>query len=168
MSNDPDELVELCNVRTSFEADTIVACLQDRGIRAQAITTAARVVLWDGGITNTPRVQVPRCELEAARTALAEVKEEAKSVDWVYEIENTSSIDAGAMCEYCGELREPSDKGNVCTHCKMAPSAFMDNSAEDVPATRWHARYLLYAGGVLILVPAIVSLIAAVIRARGH
>lgn len=167
MPDDPDQLVELCDARTSFEADTIAACLQDRGFRAQAISIAARITQWEGGISNSPRVQVPRSELHAARAALAEVKEEAKSVDWAYEIENTSSIDAGAMCEYCGELREPSDKGNVCTHCKRAPTTFMDNSERE-PSTsaRWHARYLLYAGGALVLIPAIVSLIIAAIKSR--
>ena len=168
MSQDPNELVNLCDARTSFEADTIAACLADRGFRAQAMTTTARMVQWEGGIGNTPRVQVPRSELEAARIALAEVKEEAKSVDWVYEIENASSIDAGKMCEYCGELRDPSDRGNACTHCKRAPSNFTDNTAVEPPTVRWRARYLLYAGGVLILVPAIISLIAAVIKARSH
>ena len=150
-------------------ADTIAACLKDRGFRAEAMTITARVVQWDGGIGNTPRVQVPRSELEASRAALAELKEEAKSVDWAYEIENASSIDAGKMCEYCGELRDPSDRGNVCIHCKRAPSTFMNNAtAETLPTVRWRARYLLYAGGALILVPAIVSLIIAAIKSRGH
>ncbi len=169
MSQDPNELVDLCDARTSFEADTIAACLVDRGFRAQAMSTTARVVQWEGGIGNTPRVQVPRSELEAARIALSEVKEEAKSVDWTYEIENASSIEAGKMCEYCGELRDPTDKGNVCAHCKRAPSAFMDNSEPvELPTVRWRARYLLYVGGALVFVPAIISLIIAAIKTRGH
>ncbi len=169
MSQDPNELVDLCDARTSFEADTIAACLKDRGFRAQAMTITARVVQWDGGIGNTPRVQVPRGELDAARIALAEVKEEAKSVDWTDEIETASSIDAGKMCEFCGELRDPADRGNVCAHCKRAPSSSMDKSEpEQLPTVRWRARYLLYAGGALILVPAVVSLIVAAIKSSGN
>lgn len=169
MSQDPNELVDLCDARTSFEADTIAACLNDRGFRAQAMTISARVLQWDVGVGNTPRVQVPRGELDAARIALAEVKEEAKSVDWADEIETTSSIDAGEMCEYCGELRDPTDKGNVCAHCKRAPSTFIDKiESEQLPTVRWRARYLLYAGGALILLPAVISLIIAAIKSRGN
>ena len=58
MSQDPNELVNLCDARTSFEADTIAACLADRGFRAQAMTTTARMVQqvlqsqWKGRVCN--------------------------------------------------------------------------------------------------------------------
>ena len=166
MSKDPNGLVDLCFVRSPFEADTIAACLQDRGFRAQAMTIAASLVQWEGGITNTPRVQVPRCELADARAALATVKEQAQTIDWLQVMEDSSAIAAGDLCEHCGEIREAGEIGEVCAKCGRGPTPDVTNARSiAVPKVRWRAKYLLYFGLILICLPMLISLLNAAMRA---
>ncbi len=83
---DDDDTVVLVNVQTEWEASFIAEALNERGINAQV----------SGGLTagfraeapGLARVIVPRGQVERAKQQLAEIRQEAASIDW-------SQIDVG-------------------------------------------------------------------------
>ena len=100
MDESADALTTLLTVQSAFEANTIVAVLQDAGIDAVAFDAE------DAGFGPTFRpevrgvpVQVPRCDLERAREAVEAGVSASVDIDW-------DAIDIGVR-EDDLPLREP-------------------------------------------------------------
>lgn len=86
---DPDILVDLTTARTAFEAEAIANALESRGIPARAFTLAGTMLQWDIAGTQPMRIQVRRRDLERARQALHDVRQDSIDIDW-------SEVDVGA------------------------------------------------------------------------
>ena len=67
-----EQIVELTRVPTRFEADTLVAALESRGIKASAIHSDASGWAPQYGVWVGHRVMVFENDLETARAILAE------------------------------------------------------------------------------------------------
>ena len=82
IAKDPDILVDLMAVTTDFEGEVIVKALEAEGIPASVVSSAGRTLSWMVAITNPIRVQVRRADLELAREALRNTREESVDLDW--------------------------------------------------------------------------------------
>lgn len=82
MPADPHILVDLTSARNEFEAATIAAALQDRGIPATTTALAGLALGWEVAGSLPFRVQVPRGQLEAARETLRAIQAESIDIDW--------------------------------------------------------------------------------------
>ena len=69
---DNEQIVELVRVPTGFEADTLVAALESRGIKASAIHSDASGWAPHYGVWSGHRVMVFENDLETAAAILAE------------------------------------------------------------------------------------------------
>jgi len=72
--HDHDKIVELCSVPTRFEADVIVARLQDAGITASVNYGEIGGYLRGIGIMGGNHVLVFDCDLERAQAVVAETE----------------------------------------------------------------------------------------------
>ncbi|MCI0363749.1 MAG: DUF2007 domain-containing protein [Phycisphaerales bacterium] len=77
----PDDLVTLVTRPTEFEANVLVAVLQEAGIKAFAFGALATTLHLGSRITPVP-VQVRRADLERAKVALAQNVADSVDLDW--------------------------------------------------------------------------------------
>lgn len=75
-----DGAVVLLQTKTGFEAETIAAALNARGILARSADTAGSAVM--SGVLISPKVLVPAHMEGLANQVLAEIKAEMTDVDW--------------------------------------------------------------------------------------
>ena len=166
MDSDPNEPVDVCTVGSPFEAETIAAFLKDCGFHANATTIVASVLQWSGGVNNNGTVQVPRSELVKAREALAEMKEEAKSINWTQVLEvqsdqsDQSRVQPLAICEYCGANREGINLDASCRTCGKTPPP--PPSGSDRAQVR--TKLILYLGLFVIGLPLLTAVLLAIAR----
>ncbi len=82
IEKDPDILVDLMAVTTDFEGEVIVKALEAEGIPAWVFSATGRTLSAMISVTNPIRVQVRRQDLELARAALKNTREESVDLDW--------------------------------------------------------------------------------------
>jgi hypothetical protein len=82
MPDDPDQLVLLTSARTEFEGRAMAAVIEGQGIPVEVFATAAQMVQWDGGPSNTVRVMVRRRDVQAAALALQRAHRDSVDIDW--------------------------------------------------------------------------------------
>lgn len=80
MSTPTTGAVVLLETRTGFEAETIAAALNARGILARTADTATANVL--SGVTTRAKVLVPAENETIARQVLDEIRAETSEIDW--------------------------------------------------------------------------------------
>lgn len=166
---DPDILVDLTTARTAFEAEAIANALEAQGIPARAFTTAGSMLQWDIAGTQPMRVQVRRGDLERARAALHDTRQDSVDIDW-------SEVDTGdptpigpeelhpyglvRTCPGCGydltTLREPVR----CPECGQYLSAASGQHEMKRPDERQDRRL---AVGIALIVLAVVATLPPVI-----
>ena len=154
-----DEPTELCTARTPFEAEAIAEALRSRGIEAHAFTLAAGTLLWEGGITNLPRVQVRRDDLVAARDALKALRESATKIDWDSAAIAGSTGVLQSFCMQCGCTREGMAEADPCPECGVRPQDVRGDPAgiPGVPGLqRANFKWLLYAA-LIVLAAGVIS-----------
>ena len=78
---DPDELVTLTTRPTEFEANVLVAVLEEAGIEAFAFGAMRAALPLSERLTSVP-VQVRRRDLEQAKAALAQNVADSVDLDW--------------------------------------------------------------------------------------
>src|SRR5687768_5330707 len=83
----PDELVTLVVKPSEFEANTIVAVLEDAGIKAFAFSTMRAALPLNQPLTGVP-VQVRRMDFDRAQRALKQNVADSVDLDW-------DSVDVG-------------------------------------------------------------------------
>lgn len=90
MNPDPDQLVLLTTFNTEFQAQSLVAALDARAIRAKVFSAAARVMQWEGGIGNQVKVFVRRGDAQAALETMRTLHDSSRGIDW-------NLVDVGEM-----------------------------------------------------------------------
>lgn len=80
MTQPPPSVVVLLETRTGFEAETIAAALNARGIEARTADTAM-TVMYAGTVVRA-KVLVPAAAETLARQVLDELRAEMTSIDW--------------------------------------------------------------------------------------
>jgi hypothetical protein len=94
MIDDPNSLEVLVAFATEVEAMSIVAALGEREIEASATGGAAFGGTF--GMDGQVEVLVKRADLDRAKQALAELREELKGIDWsAVDVEEPGESDTG-------------------------------------------------------------------------
>lgn len=176
---DPDILVDLTTARTAFEAEAIANALESQGIPARAFTLAGSMLQWDIAGTQPMRVQVRRGDLERARAALHDTRQDSVDIDWS-EIDTGDPTPVGPgetrprgvvkSCARCGydltRLRDPVR----CPECGNYLSASAAQTEVRRPARPvwWVAAGIIaVALAVAVTLPPLVGLVVVVVAAAG-
>jgi hypothetical protein len=93
-SGDPNQPVVLTEAGSSFQAETVAAALQARGIPAKVVDHSTADTLSQYVVR--PKVMVRRVDVEQARETLKTIRSEAGAIDWD-EVDVGTSDDADRM-----------------------------------------------------------------------